>query len=84
MEWMLARDWFHSASRLGSADARRVLIFQKKLYDDPDCVGRGLNFEHLEGVKDRRRSGAVQRKDIGADARNRTEDSTGAVRRCRL
>ena len=24
MEWMLARDWFHSASTLGSADARSV------------------------------------------------------------
>ena len=54
MEWMLARDWFHSASRLGPADAHRVLVFQKKLYDDPDCVGRGLNFEHLENVHDRR------------------------------
>jgi len=54
MEWMLARDWFHSASKLDAADARHVLIFQKKLYDDPDCTSRGLNFEALRGVRDRR------------------------------
>jgi len=38
MEWMLARDWFHSASRLDAGDARHVLIFQKKLYDDPTPI----------------------------------------------
>ena len=54
MEWMLARDWFHSASKLDAVDARHVLIFQKKLYDDPDCTSRGLNFEALRGVRDRR------------------------------
>ena len=54
MEWMLARDWFHSASRLDAVDARHVLMFQKKLYDDPDCTSRGLNFEALRGVQDRR------------------------------
>jgi hypothetical protein len=54
VEWALSRDWFHSASRLDGGDARRLLAFQKKLYDDPDCVGRGLHFEHLRGVHDRR------------------------------
>jgi len=54
MEWMLARDWFHSASRLDAADARHVLIFQKKLYEDPDCTLPGFNFEALRGVQDRR------------------------------
>ena len=54
MEWLLARDWFHSASRLDAGDARRVLIFQKKLYDDPNCTLPGFNFEPLHRVHDKR------------------------------
>jgi len=38
MEWMLARDWFHSAPRLDAGDARLVVIFQKKVCDDPTSI----------------------------------------------
>ena len=54
MDWVLSTTWIQSASRLDAGEARRVLAFQRKLVEDPDCTRDSFNFEHLHHACDRR------------------------------